>query len=72
MLIRFRASRQRLGRVVRDIAEAGHLGYKMLEGVNDTAEMSEEQMIAARDLSDKMAMMAAYRLAHVLNTIFSY
>ena len=56
----------------RDIAEAGHLGYKMLEGVNDTAEMSEEQMIAARDLTDKMSMMAAYRLAHVLNTIFSY
>ena len=54
------------------VAEAGHLGYKMLEGVNDIAEMSEEQMLAARDLTDKMSMMAAYRLAHVLNTIFSY
>ena len=56
----------------RDLAEAGHLGYKMLEGVNDIAEMSEEQMLAARDLTDKMSMMAAYRLAYVLNTIFSY
>jgi hypothetical protein len=56
----------------RDLAEAGHLGYKMLDGVNDIAEMSEEQMLAARDVTDKMSMMAAYRLAHVLNTIFSY
>ncbi len=56
----------------RDLAVAGHLGYKMLEGIKDTAEMSEEQMLAARDLTDKMSMMAAYRLAHVLNTIFKY
>ena len=56
----------------RDIAEAGHLGYKMLEGVDDVSKLTQEQIAEAVALVDKMALMSAYRLAHILNTIFEY
>ena len=55
----------------RDIAKGGHLGYVLLPDGTDVTKMSKKDQKALMAHCDKMAMMGAYRLAHVLNTIFA-
>ena len=55
----------------RDIARGGHRGRELLPKDSDIAHLTPEQNKAILELADEMAMMAAYRLAFVLNTIFS-
>ena len=55
----------------RDIARGGHRGRELLPKDSDIAHLTPEQNEAIMALADEMAMMAAYRLAFVLNTIFS-
>ena len=56
----------------RDIAEAGYIAYEMFLDKTDVNEFTPEEMDKAVALVDKMALMAGYRLAQVLNTLFSY
>ena len=55
----------------RDIAKGGHLGYQLLPDGTDVTTMAKRDKKAMMDHCDKMAMMGAYRLAYVLNTIFA-
>ena len=55
----------------RDIIKQAHRCYKITPEGTDVAKMTNEQKQAVLELSDEMAMKAAYRLAHVLNTIFA-
>lgn len=55
----------------RDIAQGGHLGYQLLPDGTDVTKMGKKEKKAMMDHCDKMAMMGAYRLAYVLNTIFA-
>ena len=55
----------------RDIIKQAHRCYKITPEGTDVAKMTNEQKKAVLELSDEMAMKAAYRLAHVLNTIFA-
>ena len=55
----------------RDIIKQAHRSYKITPEGTDVAKMTEEQKQAVLELSDEMAMKAAYRLAYVLNTIFA-
>lgn len=55
----------------RDIARGGRTGRELLPEGADIAKLTPEQNEAIMALADEMAMMAAYRLAFVLNTIFS-
>ena len=56
----------------RDIAEAGYIAYDMFVNKSDVRELTPEEMDKAMALVEKMAVMSAYRLAQVLNTIFKY
>ena len=56
----------------RDIAEAGYIAYEMFLDKDDISQFTTEEMDQAVALVDKMAVMAGYRLAQILNTIFSY
>ena len=56
----------------RDIAEAGYIAYDMFLDKTDVAQFTPEEMEKANALVEKMALMSAYRLAQVLNTIFKY
>jgi hypothetical protein len=55
----------------RDLAKAGHQGFELFPDGTDVAKMSKKELKAVKALSDKQAMMGAYRLAYVLNTIFA-
>ena len=55
----------------RDIAQGGHLGYQLLPDGTDVTKMGKKEKKAMMEHCDKMAMMGAYRLAYVLNTIFA-
>lgn len=55
----------------RDIAKGGHLGYELLPDGTDVKKMNKKDQKAMMAHCDKMAMMGAYRLAYVLNTIFA-
>ena len=55
----------------RDIIKQAHRCYEITPEGTDVAKMSKEQQERVLELSDEMAMKAAYRLAYVLNTIFA-
>ena len=55
----------------RDLAKAGHKGFELFPDGTDVAKMSPKELKAVKALSDQQAMMGAYRLAYVLNTIFA-
>ncbi len=55
----------------RDIIRQAHRCYQITPDGTDVARMSKEQQAKVLELSDEMAMKAAYRLAYVLNTIFA-
>ena len=55
----------------RDIARGGHRGRELLPDGTDISKMTKEQKAEAIALADEMVLIAAYRLAHVLNTIFA-
>ena len=55
----------------RDLAKAGHRGYELIPDGTDITKMAPKEFKAVMSLSDQMAMMGAYRLAYVLNTIFA-
>ncbi len=55
----------------RDIAKAGHRGFELFPEGKDILKMSKEEKEPILELADEMALMAAYRLAYVLNTIFA-
>ena len=54
-----------------DMVRAGRLARELLPEGTETATLTKAQKKEIHKLSDEMAMMAAYRLAYVLNTIFS-
>ena len=54
-----------------DIVRAGRLARELLPEGTETTTLTKAQKKEIHKLSDEMAMMAAYRLAYVLNTIFS-
>ena len=55
----------------RDIAKGAHRGFALYpEGLN-IADLTPKERKAIMALADEMAMQGAYRLAHVLNTIFA-
>ncbi len=55
----------------RDIAKGGHRGQELYPEGKIFSELSKKEQKAISALADEMAMQAAYRLAHVLNTIFA-
>ena len=55
----------------RDIIKQAHRSYQITPKGTDVANMTKEQQAKVLELSDEMAMKAAYRLAYVLNTIFA-
>lgn len=55
----------------RDLAKGAIRRYDLLPDGTEITNMSKAEMEAVTSLADEMAMMAAYRLAHVLNTIFA-
>uniref|UniRef100_UPI004057C193 S1/P1 nuclease n=1 Tax=Alistipes sp. TaxID=1872444 RepID=UPI004057C193 len=55
----------------RDIVKGGHQGRALCPKSTDIAKMTKKQKKEVTKLADEMALQAAYRLAHVLNTIFS-
>ena len=55
----------------RDIIKQAHRCYQITPEGTDVANMTKEQQAKVLELSDEMAMKAAYRLAYVLNTIFA-
>lgn len=48
----------------------GHEAYAILPEGTDIAHLTKEQQEAVHDLADRSILVAAYRLAYVLNTIF--
>ena len=54
-----------------DMVRAGRLARELLPEGTETTTLTKAQKKEIHKLSDEMAMMAAYRLAYVLNTIFS-
>ena len=54
----------------RDIIKQAHRCYAITPEGTDVAKLTAEQKAEVLRLSDEMAMKAAYRLAHILNTIF--
>lgn len=55
----------------RDIVEGGHRGQEVYPEGKQWSELSAKEQKAIWALADEMAMQGAYRLAHVLNTIFA-
>ncbi len=55
----------------RDIVKGGHRGKALYPAGKDLTRLSPKENKAIMDLADEMAMQGAYRLAHVLNTIFA-
>ena len=55
----------------RDIAKGGHRGFALYPEGKDIDNLSSKERKAILALADEMAMQGAYRLAHVLNTIFA-
>lgn len=55
----------------REMVQFGHRARKITTKDMDIAKMTKEQKAAALALADEAAAKGAYRLAHVLNTIFS-
>ena len=55
----------------RDIVSLAQRSIVIVPKGTDVAKMTEEQVVAVRELVFDAAVMGAYRLAHVINTIFS-
>ena len=55
----------------RDIIRQAHRCYQITTAECDVAQFNEKDDALVLELSDEMAMKGAYRLAHVLNTIFA-
>ena len=55
----------------RDIVKLGHRARQITTKDMDVAKMTKEQKAASIALTDEAILMGAYRLAYVLNTIFS-
>ena len=55
----------------RDIVALAQRSIELVPKGTDVAKMPEEQVVAVRELVYDAAVMGAYRLAHVINTIFS-
>lgn len=55
----------------RDIVEGGHRGKAIYPEGKDLSQLTKKEQKAVMALADEMAMQGAYRLAHVLNTIFA-
>ena len=55
----------------KDILKQTHRAYKITPADKDIAHLSAEEKRAVLALADEMAMKAAYRLAFILNNIFS-
>jgi hypothetical protein len=55
----------------RDIIRQAHRCYQITPADCDVAEFKEKDIALVQELSDEMALKGAYRLAHILNTIFA-
>ena len=55
----------------RDIVSLAQRSIKLVPKGTDVAKMPEDQVVEVRELVFDAAVMGAYRLAHVINTIFS-
>ena len=55
----------------RDIVKLGHRARQITPEGTDVATMTKEQKAASRQLTNDAIAMGAYRMAHILNTIFS-
>lgn len=55
----------------RDIVELGHRAHEITTEGMDVSKMTKEQRAASIALTDEAILMGGYRLAYVLNTIFS-
>ena len=53
-----------------DVIKQAHRCYQITPEDTDVARLTKAQQEAVLELADEMAMKAAYRLAHILNTLF--